>query len=147
MKTGTIITATSLLKDTFFEAAALLITQYNDKGAMGFVINKRFERTLNQLAEFKNGLPFPIYDGGPVDREHLYFIHRRPDIVTGGEPVCEGVFLGGDFAAAVKAINNSKLTEQDVKIFLGYCGWDTAELEAEIEEGSWEVTNGQDMFR
>lgn len=146
MKTGTVITATALLKDTFFEDATLLITEYNEKGAMGFVINKRFERTLNQLEEFKNGLPFPMYDGGPVDREHLYFIHRRADIVTGGEPVSEGVYLGGNFAAAVKAINNGKLTTQDVKIFLGYCGWDAGELEAEIAEGSWEVTNRQELF-
>lgn len=146
MNTGTIITSTTLLDDTFFEGAILLITEYNKKGAMGFVINKRFERTLNQLEEFKAGITFPIYDGGPVDREHLYFIHSRPDIISGAEQIAEGLFLGGDFTAAVKAINNKTLTEAEVKIFLGYCGWDTDELDAEIAEGSWEVTAQQVVF-
>lgn len=140
MKTGTIITATDLLKDTFFENATLLVTEYNDKGAMGFVINKRFSRSLNELEEFKHSPAFPIYDGGPVDREHLYFIHARPDLIAGSEAVSEGLYLGGDFTAAVKAIANGSLTQKEVKILLGYCGWDTGELEAEIAEGSWELT-------
>ena len=28
-----------------------------------------------------------------------------------------------------------------VRLFIGYCGWNAGELEAEIEEGSWQVTN------
>lgn len=140
MKTGTIITATDLLKGTFFEDATLLITEYNDKGAMGFVINKRFSRSLNELEEFKHSPAFPIYDGGPVDREHLYFIHTRPDLISGSEAVSEDLYLGGDFAAAVKAIASGSLTQKEVKILLGYCGWDTGELEAEIAEGSWKLT-------
>jgi putative transcriptional regulator len=31
------------------------------------------------------------------------------------------------------------LSADEVKIFVGYCGWDAGELESEIEEGSWEV--------
>nr|WP_317235940.1 YqgE/AlgH family protein [Niabella hibiscisoli] len=35
-----------------------------------------------------------------------------------------------------------------MKIFIGYCGWDTGELEAEIAEGSWDVKelNLNDLF-
>ncbi len=46
MKPGIFLTSTSLLDDTFFEKSVIFITEYNDKGAMGFVINKRFPKKI-----------------------------------------------------------------------------------------------------
>jgi putative transcriptional regulator len=137
MTAGTIITSTSLLNDTIFENATILITEHNEKGAMGFVINKLYDRKLNELEEFKHSMSFPLNDGGPVDREHLFFIHQRPDLIKEGTLVHNNIYLGGDFKAAVRLINNHTLTTKDIKIFIGYCGWDANELEEEIEEGSW----------
>jgi len=146
MKPGLILKSTSLLNDTFFENTVIFITEYNDKGAMGFVVNQKFPRKLNELEQFKNGRPFPIYLGGPVDQEHLYFIHQRPDLIPGGEPVNGNIYLGGDFKLAVKNIDNQTITEKDCRIFLGYCGWDYKELDAEIAEGSWEVQEQENPF-
>lgn len=130
------------MDDTVFEKSVILITEYNEKGAMGFVINKQFPRKLNELEEFKNIRPFPIHLGGPVDQEHLYFVHQRPDLIADGEPVTDHLFLGGDFKSAVTNIHNGTLTEKDIRIFIGYCGWDYRELDAEIAEGSWEILEG-----
>ena len=146
MKPGLFLKGTSLLKDTFFEDAVVFITEYNEKGAMGFVVNQQFPRKLNELEEFKQGKPFPIHLGGPVDQEHLYFIHQRPDLIEGGEPVTDRIFLGGDFTSAIRNINNHILAEKDIILFLGYCGWEYQELEGEIAEGSWEVQEMGDPF-
>ena len=146
MKPGLFIKSTHLLNDTVFENAVIFITEYNEKGAMGFVVNQKFSRNLNALEEFKNVQPFPIYVGGPVDQEHLYFIHRRPDLIEDGEPVTDTIFLGGNFKSAVKNIDNHTLTEKDCRIFIGYCGWNYGELEGEIAEGSWEVLEIGDPF-
>ena len=83
MNAGSFIRSTSLLDDSFFEKAVILIAEYNKKGATGFVVNKPFTRRLNELEEFKDSIPFPLYDGGPVDREHLFFVHQRPDLIKG----------------------------------------------------------------
>jgi putative transcriptional regulator len=146
MKPGLFLKSTSLLNDTSFEDAVIFITEYNEKGAMGFVVNQKFSRKLNELEEFKNGRPFPIHIGGPVDGEHLFFIHRRPDLIKGGEPVTGNIYLGGDFKSAVRNIDNHILTDKDLKIFIGYCGWDYGELEDEIAEGSWEVLESGNPF-
>jgi putative transcriptional regulator len=146
MNAGIFLHSTALLDDTYFEQAVIFITEYNEKGALGFVTNKVFPRKLTELEEFKHGVPFPLYEGGPVDQEHLYFVHQRPDLITGGTLIANGVYLGGDFAAAVKHINSHTLTSKDIRIFIGYCGWDFNELEAEVEEGSWEVTEAEAMF-
>jgi putative transcriptional regulator len=37
----------------------------------------------------------------------------------------------------IQAINTGDSNPQDIQLFIGYCGWDEGELEAEVEEGSW----------
>lgn len=146
MKPGTFIKSTALLDDSVFENTVILLVEYNEKGALGFICNQLFPRTLNELEEFKHLRPFPIRTGGPVDQEHLYFVHRRTDLIEGGEAVTDKLFFGGDFKAVVAGIATRQLTTDDLVIFIGYCGWDHAELEEEIAEGSWEVLEEVDLF-
>jgi putative transcriptional regulator len=141
VKPGTIIKSTAALNNTVFENVYIIITTHNIDGATAFVINKLFDKPLNALQEFNHIRHFNLYNGGPVDTEHLFFIHRRPDVIDGSNKICEGIFYGGNFAQAIHAINSNTITAADIKIFIGYCGWDTGELEAEVEEGSWEITS------
>ncbi len=140
---GTIIISASALQDPNFEKAVIVITEYNEKGALGFVVNKLFARRLNELVEFKNAAPFPLFAGGPVDTENLFVLHRRADLVTGNKYLFGNIYMGGDFQQIVHCINNGTLTNNDIKLFIGYCVWDAGELEAEIEEGSW-IVKGTD---
>jgi putative transcriptional regulator len=146
LHTGILVKSTQLLNDNMFADTVVLIVEYNSNGALGFVINKPFKRSLNELVEFNNSPCFPLYDGGPVDKEHLFFIHRRPDIIEGGDKVKEGIYYGGNFRQAVDGINSYVLMQDDIKIFVGYCGWDKGELEEEMEEGSWEIVNESIQF-
>lgn len=146
MKTGQYLVSTDLLEEDYFAQSTILITEYNAKGAMGFIINRPFARRFNELEEFRHSVAFPLYEGGPVDQEHLFFVHRRPDLIQGGEQVGDGLYLGGDFKEAVKLLNNKTLTEKDIRLFIGYCGWDTEDLEAEVAEGSWRVCEAGEVF-
>ena len=133
--------SSQLMEDPNFKNALLFITEYNEKGAMAFVINKIYERPLNALQEFSSSPAFALYNGGPVDKEHLFFIHRCNDLITGGIKIVDDIYFGGDFKKAITHINNKTITNTHIKIFIGYCGWDAEELEAEIAEGSWEITD------
>ncbi|HTG56662.1 MAG TPA: YqgE/AlgH family protein [Niabella sp.] len=136
---GKILSSTSSMDDPNFNSSVVFIAEHNEQGALGFVVNKIFNRALNELVEFSDSPAFPLYEGGPVDQEHLYFVHRRSDLIRGGTPIIDDIYLGGDFQKTIEQINNHNLTSKDIKIFIGYCGWDTGELEAEIEEGSWKM--------
>ncbi|RXK59015.1 YqgE/AlgH family protein [Lacibacter luteus] len=141
MQEGSIIISTAMLNDTAFDHAAVIITEHNEKGAMGYVFNKLFPRNFNELVEFKNAVPVPLYEGGPVQTDMLYFMHCRPDLIEGSDIVAKNICVNGDFKKAVQLLNNGTLTVDEVRLFIGYCGWDAGELEAEIEEGSWQLTN------
>ncbi|MFT3675216.1 MAG: YqgE/AlgH family protein [Chitinophagaceae bacterium] len=146
MQPGTFIKSTSLLDGSFFEDTLIFITEYNERGAIGFIVNKSFPRALNELQEFRHSPAFPLSDGGPVDREHLFIIHRCPELISGGTHVANNLYVGGEINDAVKHINNKTLTEKDICLFIGYCGWDAGELEAEVAEGSWEYISHKNLL-
>jgi putative transcriptional regulator len=137
LKAGIYIKSTAELIGSFFEDTTILIVQHNEAGSLGFVTNKPFGKSLNELIEFKHAKPFPLMDGGPVDREHIFVLHKRPDLIKGGEQVTNVLCLGGNMDQVIEAINTHGINEQEIQIYIGYCGWDKGELEAEIEEGSW----------
>ena len=137
LKAGISIKSTALLNGSFFEDTSILIVEHDEAGTTGFVTNKPFGKSLNDLIEFNHAKPFPLMDGGPVDRAHLFVLHKRPDLIEGGKQLTNGLYLGGNMEQVIEAINNGSATQEEIQLFIGYCGWDVGELEAEMEEGSW----------
>lgn len=141
ISTGTFLLSTSTDESDPFERAVVLLTEANRGGYTGFMVNKKSQRKFNELLEFRNSVPFPLYDGGPVNQDHLFFIHRRPDLITGGTCFGDNFFLGGDFKQAVRSAGQGLLANQDIRLFIGYCGWDTHQLEEEISQGEWKTNH------
>ena len=137
LKAGIYIKSTALLIGSFFEDTSILIVEHNEAGTTGFVTNKSFGKSLHELIEFNHSKPFPLMDGGPVDRAHLFVLHKRPDLIEGGKALTNGLYLGGNMEQVIEAINTSAANQEEIQVFIGYCGWDLGELEVEVEEGSW----------
>jgi putative transcriptional regulator len=137
LKAGIYIKSTDALNGSIFENTTILLVKLNQEGSIGFVTNKPLYKSLHQLIEFNSSKPFPLMDGGPVDIERLFVLHQRPDLISGGEQITNELYLGGNMEQVIEAINNRGASNQDIQLFIGYCGWDAGELEAEIEEGSW----------
>jgi len=146
LKAGLYIKSTAALNGSFFENTTILIAEQNQSGSIGFVTNKPFGKSLHELIEFNHSKPFPLMDGGPVDRDHIFVLHKRPDLIDGGKQINDGLYLGGNMDQVVKAINNGDVNQEDIQLFIGYCGWDVGELEAEVDEGSWDLSNESKMI-
>lgn len=141
IKPGKILLSTPSLQDPHFDKTVIYLAEYNQNGALGFVINKIFPRVFNELTAYKNSKPFTLYEGGPVENESLYFLHRRPSVIEGGTLITGDTYLGGNFDQLVQGINHNTISAMDIKLLIGYCGWDNGELETEITEGSWVLTD------
>jgi len=126
----------SMLLDTIFGRSVIFLTEYNDQGAVGFIINKPIEHNLSDLIpDIKTALP--VYKGGPVEQDSLFFIHNQPDLIPYATEVSEGIFWGGDFEIVKELLNNGSLTQKNIRFFLGYSGWKNGQLEEEMDENSW----------
>jgi len=83
---------------------------------------------------------FTIHEGGPVDQDNLYFIHRVPDLIPQSIEVGNGIYWGGNFMSLKALLNNNELQTSDIRFFLGYSGWNRQQLLDEIKMDSWFVT-------
>lgn len=137
---GCFLESTAVLDNTVFERSLIFITEHDQNGAVGFIINHLHPRKLNQLVEFRHAAAIDLYTGGPVATEEIFFLHSSYQDI-GGLQVDENIYLGGNFQTAVEHLSNGQLSFTEIKIFIGYCGWNAHELEAEIKEGSWRQLN------
>ncbi len=148
--TGKLLLATpELLTDHIFSQAVILPVEHSKKGSMGFILNKP---SPFLLSDFFSNMPigFQLWNGGPVDKEMLFYIHNRPELLPGSvcfekkKPLC----LGGDFTMIKKLIENKDLDQHNLKFFMGYSGWGPGQLETEIKEKAWYIVeNDIDIFQ
>jgi putative transcriptional regulator len=143
---GSVLIAKPFLGDPNFERGVILICEYNGSGSFGFVLNQLTDLFLGDVLEETIYQDVPLHLGGPVEKNTLHFIHRRPDLISGGSEIMEGVFWGGDFDNLKQLLNLNTIKEDDVKFFIGYSGWGEGQLDEELRQDSWIVTNTTSDF-
>lgn len=133
---GSFLLAHPLLEDENFSRSVVLLTQVDESSSVGLIVNKLSDYNLSQA--LRGSWPeWPLYLGGPVSTDSLYYLHRRPDLIPNAELVVPGIYFGGDFDALRESIESDKLQPEDVKFIAGYAGWGPGQLQTECEEGSW----------
>ncbi|MBC7652012.1 MAG: YqgE/AlgH family protein, partial [Deinococcales bacterium] len=134
---GILLLSDPFLKDPNFLRTAIILCEYNKEGSVGFVINKPFKLGLGDLVDGLEDIDFPVYEGGPVQKNSIHFIHTCPNIISDGAPICKGIFWGGNFEQVRILLKTNRLTHKDIRFFIGYSGWGAGQLEDEIAEKSW----------
>ncbi len=137
MKKGQLLFAEPTIQhDIDFNRSVILIAEQNESGTVGFIINKKSNySTLDLIPELNQD--FPIYKGGPVEKENLYFIHKIPSLIENSIKIKDNLYWGGNFDLVIKLINNKSIKINEIKFFLGYSGWDKEQLKNEIKNKSW----------
>ena len=129
------------LQDTLFSKSVIYLYEHSPKGAMGIVVNKSLQITLENLFQHldielvdESVAELPVLAGGPVGPEQGFVIHDRLD------PEDEG-----DQQVAISA-SKEMLTEislgngpDNFIVALGYSGWEKDQLEKEITRNDWLV--------
>jgi putative transcriptional regulator len=139
--TGHLLISEPFMLDPNFKRSVIIITEYSEIGVLGLVLNHQSEFLLGDILPDISYSEMPVYTGGPVGMDTLHFIHRCPEKIPGGIEIWEGVFWGGDFETVKQLITEYKLKDDEIKFFTGYSGWTPGQLEAELKENTWIVTN------
>lgn len=124
-----------------------MLTELVESNVVGFILNRPLEFTIQDLLPEINS-QFKIYEGGPVEQDNLYFVHRVPDLIPDSIAVSNGIYWGGNFSSLKKLLQNNILEATEIRFFLGYSGWGEQQLLEEIETDSWFVTENdfQNIF-
>jgi len=138
---GHLLISEPFMMDPNFKRSVIILTEYSEAGAVGFVLNHQSEFMLGDALPEVSYSEMPVYTGGPVGVNTLHFIHHCPDKIPDGIEISDGVFWGGDFETVKNLISNYQLNENEIRFFKGYSGWDAGQLEQELRENTWIVAD------
>ena len=135
-----LIAEPSTIGDVTFNKSIILLVEHSSEGSVGFILNKPLQYTVNDLVPDVEA-PFEIYNGGPVEKDNLYFIHNIPELITDSVEIFNGIYWGGNFELTKKLINDEIISKNNIRFFLGYTGWSSGQLDSEILEKTWIISD------
>ena len=137
---GRLLISEPYLPDPYFRRTVVLLCDHNDEGSFGFVLNRLTDMGVNDLLENLPQLGTPVGIGGPVQSNNLYYLHTLSDRLQGSQLVVDGVYMGGDFEQLRDLLAADARLTKHVRFFVGYSGWGKDQLDKELSERSWLVS-------
>lgn len=138
---GRLLISEPFLMDPNFKRSVVLIAEHQDEGTMGFVLNQPSALLLRDLLPELEDADFPVYIGGPVGTDTVHFIHRCYDRLNDGEEIIKGIYWGGNFEALKIHLGNKSIEKDEIRFFIGYSGWGLEQLQSELKENTWIVSD------
>lgn len=139
-KSGRILFSEPLAKDVFFGRSVVLITENNDMGTVGFILNKPTKIFLDHFLESFNKYKIPVFVGGPVATDTLHFIHSVGTKISNSVKIGNELYWGGNINEIPDLLEKGEVLPADLKFFIGYSGWDSGQLSTEIQNNLWVVS-------
>lgn len=151
--TNHFLIATPGIGDGTFSQSVIYICEHNEHGALGLVVNKLIDVTLEQLFGKVNLmlkdialLERPVHFGGPVQTESGFVLHEPVF-----RPQGQGQENHSEYTASLQVPSGLEMTSskdileaiasgqgpQRFLITLGYSGWDAGQLELELSRNGW----------
>ena len=130
------------LADPNFSQTVTYMCDHNEDGAMGLVINRPLDLDIDELLshleinDTRRGQGYiPIYQGGPVQTERGFVLHREIGQWEASIQVSDdiAVTMSQDIIEAIAHDEGPK----NYLITLGYAGWGSGQLEEELAANAW----------
>jgi putative transcriptional regulator len=130
--------------DPHFAKSLTFVCEHNEQGALGVVVNRPTDMTLDTLFE-QIEIPLdnqtlgklPVYFGGPVQVDRGFVLHRpvggwQSTLSVNGEV---GLTTSKDILQALS--HGEGPGPDNVLVSLGYAGWAPGQLEHELGQNAW----------
>ena len=144
---GKLLIAGPDLLDPNFHRTVVLIADHGDEGAMGVVLNRRSEHTVDEAVPDLGELVDPdehVHVGGPVQPTGVVVLAEFDDPSEAATTVLGDV----GFVAAGSDVDGLPAITRRARVFAGLAGWGPGQLEAELERDDWivETAEREDLF-
>jgi putative transcriptional regulator len=143
---GHLLVASPSLLDPNFRRAVVLVTEHNDEGAAGLVLNRPspvgVASAVPQLEALVDD-DEPVWVGGPVQTDAVLVLGEFLDPDDAAVPLFDA--LGFPSLEEPEEIVPATIRR---RVFAGYAGWGAGQLEAEVANEDWilEPANADDAF-
>jgi len=135
---GRLLVATPTLLDPNFYRTVVYLAEHGPDGALGIVLNRPTDEAVaDHIEGWSDYLAAPevVFVGGPVSNEVAVAVAQNPAIPPESwQPQLNDVGLL-DITEGPEPVGGV----DRLRIFSGYAGWVTGQLELELATGSWFV--------
>jgi putative transcriptional regulator len=147
---GRLLVATPMLGDPNFRRTVVLIVEDEpEQGSLGVVLNRPTEvpvaRVLEPWDDLATG-PAVVFKGGPVAAESALALALVPGEE---EPLGWHSLDGTPMMSRIGLVDLDAPPEilagevDSLRVFAGYAGWGSGQLQTEIDEGAWYVLSAE----
>lgn len=134
--------------DPNFAETVVLLVHYAEDGTVGLVINRQttvpVSRVLRDVKGSSNDSD-PVYAGGPVQMDAVQALLQSRARPHDDIHVFGNVYMVSKKAELEKALVAAK-GSNELRIYLGYCGWSRGQLENEVNQGGWYIFAGSEAI-
>ena len=138
--TGKLLLSNASLFDPNFRKTIVLIGHHDEEGAVGVVLNRQLEVTVDEaVPPLSEIVPpgEPLFLGGPVQQQAAVVVAEFDD------PSRAGVIAFDHVGFLPEEADHEHLEGVSrARVFAGYAGWGPGQVESEIAEGAWFVVEG-----
>ena len=138
---GCILISDPFSQDLYFKRSVVLLTEFNENGAIGFILNKPTQEQLKDILEGFDDIKIEVSLGGPVSTDMIHFIHTLGEDVPLSVNVFNDLYWGGDFNIIKEKAAKGLLNDDNIRFVVGYSGWQPLQLEKEIKDNFWLVSD------
>jgi putative transcriptional regulator len=146
---GRLLVANPLLPDPNFDRTVVLLLAYGEEGAFGVILNRPSDTQLATPLpgwEHLAASPAVVFMGGPVQQHQTVICLAR----ALGHPAASVPPSGWSAVLPDVGTLDLDLDPQglhaafsQVRVFAGYAGWNSGQLEAELGAGAWWTLDAQ----
>ena len=141
---GRLLVASPELLDPNFQRTVVLLCRFHpDEGAIGLIMNRPTSLALGDvLPEEAKGRNEILWFGGPVECRSLFVLHTRRDLADSGGAIVDNLCMSSEPKTVRMLLGAEPPDPQGLhmRVCVGYAGWGAGQLEAELAEGAWLVT-------
>jgi putative AlgH/UPF0301 family transcriptional regulator len=137
---GKLLVASRSLGDPDFAGTVVLLVRYDEKGALGLILNRRTDVPLSRVLDLEaaKDRSDPVYLGGPVGPSAVFALFKSSAKMEKAENIFGGVYLISDKALFEQTIS-ARPDPGVFHVYLGYAGWTQDQLRTEAQLGAWFV--------
>lgn len=144
-KSGELLVSSPFLQEDYFNHAVILMVNTpddNEDGTyMGLVTNLPTQLELSSIIDLPEEAKehnIPVFCGGPLSMDHLYFVHNLGhDILGETTSLGNGLYIGAEYDKLLSYLASGYPVDGHLRFFLGYSGWGASQLPNELAQGTW----------
>lgn len=129
------------LPDSNFSETVVLLLDYDERGALGLIINRPIDMAPAELLPDVRGLHDyrgTVYVGGPVLMTRMFVLFRSSRTPPDAKHIFDDVYMSAS-RTVLENMSGPLPDSSALRLYAGYAGWGAGQLNSEIARGDWHL--------